>query len=450
VSLQVLVDVAAITLLTFATGGVQGGLALLLVISVGAGSVLASRRQSLGFAALASLSILAGEIYAHVAGWGQGSVHYTQAGLLGATCFAGALLVNRLAERLRQTEALAEQRGIDLANLAQLNETIVQRLEAGVVVVDAEGRVRLANGAAWRMLGMPAGDLAGRPLEAISPELARRHARWRRQPASAPEPLRPGPGEEIDLRFVPLGSGTAIFLEDAAAVVQRARQMKLAALGRLTASIAHEIRNPLGAISHAAQLLAESPALEKGDRRLADIVVTQCERVNAIVENVLQLSRGGPSRPEALALDTWLADFAEEFRRAAHLDEERLRLRAESGLVVRADPSQLHQALWNLCQNALEHGRGPDGEPRIEIRAGRLDARGAIALEVCDHGPGIEPEQLERIFEPFYTTRAEGSGLGLYLARELCEVNGARLDYVPNPRGGSCFRISFPPAATEA
>ncbi len=454
VSLQVLVDVAALSVLSFATGGVQGGLALLMIISVSAGSVLAGRRQSLGFAALAALSLLASEIYAHVTGWGGGTTHYTQAGLVGGTCFASALLVNWLAERLRATEALAEQRGVDLANLAQLNETIVQRLEAGVLVVDAEGHVRLANSAAWRLLGMPAGGMEGRPLAAFAPELAERFHAWRDDPRVQPEPLRPSRDQEIEIRLVPLGAGaragTAVFLEDTAAIVQRARQMKLAALGRLTASIAHEIRNPLGAISHAAQLLAESPGLGDADRRLVDIVVAQCDRVNAIVENVLRLSRGGPSRPERIELERWLEDFADEFAAAAHLEDEALEVAAEPGTRVRFDPSHLHQVLWNLCQNAAEHGRGSDGRLHLEIRAGRLDpASGAVVVEVCDHGPGIEPEQAEQIFEPFYTTRAEGSGLGLYLARELCEVNGARLDHVPNPRGGSCFRITFPPAIVE-
>ncbi len=453
-SLAVLVDVAALTLLAFATGGVRGGLALLVIISVGAGSVLAGRRQSLGFAALASLSVLAGEIYAQAAGWGTGPTAYSQAGLLGATCFAGALLVNWLAERLRATEALAERRGVDLANLAQLNETIVQRLEAGVVVVDAEGRVRLANSAAWRILGMPAGGMEGRPLREVSPELGGRYAAWRHDPTVAPEPLRTGDGGEYDVRCVPLGAGeragTALFLEDTAAIVQRAHQMKLAALGRLTASIAHEIRNPLGAISHAAQLLAESEALTGPDRRLAEIVVAQAGRMNTIVENVLQLSRGGPGQPEPVELRPWLEDFAAEFARAAHLAEGELTVAAEDGLVVRADPSHLHQVLWNLCQNAADHGRGSDGRLRLALRAGRPGgAEGGAVIEVCDEGPGIPPEEAERVFEPFYTTRAEGSGLGLYLARELCEVNGAHLTLVPNPRGGCCFRITFPPVRLE-
>ena len=211
-----------------------------------------------------------------------------------------------------------------------------------------------------------------------------------------------------------------------AAASQQVQQLKLASLGRLTASIAHEIRNPLGAISHAGELLGESPALEPGDSRLIQIILDQSRRVNAIVENVLQLGRRGESAPESFLLVPWLERFIAEFCSTGGIAPADVALHAPNdAATVRFDTGHLHQILWNLCQNALRHAPTA-GSPKVEIAVER-GADGATILAVCDHGAGIAAEVRPHIFEPVFTTDPQSTGLGLYIPRETAEDKRAEL-----------------------
>ncbi len=442
VYLYILVDIAAITLLMHASGGVHSGLGMLLVITVAGGSLLMEGRTARLFAAIAAIAVLAEQGYAWFAST-PAATDYTHAGLLGATFFATAILAHGLARRLRESEALAERRGVDLANMSQLTEYVIQRMQTGIVVVDDEFRIRLINASASRLLEFPA-DAEGRSIEDVCPLLGTQLQEWWNGLDAEPGMIRGSEtGPEILPRFARLGTGrdagTLIFLEDTAAMAQQAQQLKLASLGRLTAGIAHEVRNPLGAISHASQLLAESPHLDSGDVRLTAIIKQHSERVNGIIENIMQLSRGQRARPETLVLKPWLEHFIGEFRDSEGPDAGRIRLEVDpDDLQVQADPGQLRQVLWNLCQNGHRHG-GPD----IEIRAGISAESGAPFLDVIDFGPGIDDEDVQQIFEPFFTTSPNGTGMGLYIARELCMGNQARLNYLKRPDGGSRFRITF-------
>lgn len=445
VFVQVLVDILAIVLLMHASGGLESSLGILLILAVAAGSLLLPGRLAYFFAAVATLAIL-GEIgLAMLQESDVSGTDLTRAGLLGAALFTTAVIAHVLALRIRESEALAMRRGVDLANLARLNEHVVQRLQSGVLVVDEQERVHLVNDTAGLMLQSPH-TRAGEYLEQICPQLARQLRRWRSEPGYVPETLLP-PAAQASLqpRFTALGrsrgSATLIFLDDTAALAQQAQQMKLAALGRLTASIAHEIRNPLGAISHAGQLLAESPHLDAGERRLTEIIADHSQRVNAIVENVLQLSRRGQSNPRDIELEDWAHDFVDDLARCGRLPADRVDIRCNhNDLRVSFDPGQLHQIVWNLAHNAIQHGGG-----RLELRIGLTEAR-LPCLEVLDEGPGIPDEVENQMFEPFFTTSATGTGLGLYLSRELCELNDARLSYARrDDQGGrgSRFRITF-------
>ncbi|MFN3587056.1 MAG: sensor histidine kinase, partial [Moraxellaceae bacterium] len=220
-------------------------------------------------------------------------------------------------------------------------------------------------------------------------------------------------------------------------------QLKLASLGRLTASIAHEIRNPLGAISHATQLLAESPDLLGPDRRLLEIIDQHCRRMNGIVENVLSVSRRQQSYPEVLELAEWLTRFREEHLALPREHPVDIVLRLEKSLLpVRFDPQQLYQVVSNLVANGMRYNRKTTGIERVQIEAGILPVSQQPYLDVIDEGPGIPQAQIDHLFEPFYTTEASGTGLGLYLSREICEANQARLDHLPR-QPGACFRITF-------
>jgi two-component system sensor histidine kinase PilS (NtrC family) len=445
VNLHIGVDICALTLLMHASGGVVSGLGLLPLISIAAASLMLQGRSSLPHAALAALAILAEQVYSQLND-SFPTTYYTQAGMLGAAYFAAALAARALAMRASESEALAVRRGVDLANMAQLTDYVIQRMQTGVLVMDAAQHVWLVNGAARELLGSDDSD--GDRLPQLSPELARRWQEWRRDPDRDPGIFQATPdGPRVAPRMATLGDGdnrgTLIFLEDTSAMAQQAQQLKLASLGRLTASIAHEVRNPLGAISQAAQLLAESPHLSESDTRLTRIIHAQCQRVNEVIENVLQLSRREQSQAEDIEIRPWLENFAAEWMHARPDARIELDVRP-ADLHVRMDPRHLRQVLDNLCHNGLRYSHAETGQAVLFLR-GRFHGNLPV-LDVVDSGPGIARDVAEQIFEPFFTTEPRGTGLGLYMARELCEHNQARLSYLPSPEGGSCFRITFPDA----
>jgi two-component system sensor histidine kinase PilS (NtrC family) len=235
-----------------------------------------------------------------------------------------------------------------------------------------------------------------------------------------------------------------MFLDDSSLVSRRAEELTLTTLGRLSASIAHEIRNPLAAIHHAGQLLEESPEIPEADQQLVNIIVNHCVRMNDIVENVLALSRRERSRPESIELSMWLSRFADEFRSNQFNSQHNVALVTGGRLLYAlADPRQLHQVVSALIQNALTYGRLPDQSAQVKLTVRTLEAGGPPVIEVMDRGPGVPASVAASIFEPFFTTSEFGSGLGLYIARQLCEANQATLDYVSLAGGGSCFRITL-------
>ena len=447
--LQILVDIAAITLLIHSSGGPGGGLGILLIITVATGSLLMPGRMAFLFAAMATMAILGEHIYSTQTILDARSSSYTQAGLLGVALFATAGMAYLMARRIHESEALAHRRGIDIANLAKLNAHIVQRLQAGIIVTDSSHTIRLLNETARKLLGLPA-NCEQRPLAEVSPPLYKKLLEWRQSPDRKASLLEStATGATILPQFTLLGTadgiGALILLEDTAALAQQAQQMKLASLGRLTASIAHEIRNPLGAISHASQLLNESDALDTGDQRLMTIIRDHTRRVNSVVENVLQLSRPGNTVPQLIDLKPWLEKFVDEFTHSGSCRPGQVSISVSPpDISVYMDPSQLHQVVWNLCQNAVRSTKEDARAVTIRLVGARTDASRGPHLDIIDNGPGIEPAMTDKIFEPFFTTRNTGTGLGLYIAREICESNQARLVYRPDSAGGSCFRITFP------
>lgn len=448
VTLLTMVDICALTIIMHTSGGLESGLGMLIVVAIAGNSLLTNGKAASLFAALAALAILTGQIVAHI----NQSMEpdYTQAGFLGAAVFATALLSHVLSKKLRETEQLAEKRGVDLANMALLNEHVIKRMQSGVIVVDSENRIRLMNKAAWHMLGLPViENHQYKPLSSISKELSDILEIWKRDQYADPNLFRTnGSSTDVLPSFTQFGAdenpATLIFLEDTVRMTQQAQQMKLASLGRLTASIAHEIRNPLGAISHADQLLAESSNLDQNQRRLTEIIHTHTKRVNGIIENVLQLSRRDNTIPENIKLKSWIKKFLDDFVLAENIKPEVVECYIQpDNLTVYFDPTQLQQVAWNLSQNGLRYSSDYRGNPKLEIRAYIQEHTKRAYLDIIDHGPGIDPKLVEQIFEPFFTTDSKGTGLGLYIARELCELNKAHIKYIPASGGGCCFRIEF-------
>jgi two-component system sensor histidine kinase PilS (NtrC family) len=444
-----LIDAIGVSLILYSAGGVDSGLGILLVLPVGAMAVLADSRDAFLIAAASALGVLIQQTLAYFGGDAPGS-DSTNAGVLGAVLFIIALTAWPIANRLRESEALVRRQEIDLANLAQLSQYIVQHLRESILVVDTQDRIRLINESAAQLLG-DRSAYPGALLGEASPRLLYLLETWRQNSGRIPDPsdtfVAADGARVIRPHFAPLG-GTSpapilVFLEDTSLIAAQVQQSKLAALGRLSASIAHEIRNPVGAMSHAGQLLAESATISAEDKRLTEIIRGNADRVSAIINNVLQLSKRGEARLERLSLGGWVEEFSEEFCETMQLDRARLSIEAPAADVeVRVDPTQLHQVVWNLCENALKHAI-QTAQERIEIRCGRLNPSARPFLEVADRGPGVAREYVERIFEPFFSGGRGGTGLGLFLARELAQTNGATLLYEPRSGGGSVFRLVF-------
>ena len=445
---QTIIDIAAIVILMHASG-IESGLGGLLVVFIGAVSLALPIQYPTILAAGATIAVLSQQFFVQIGG---GTANFPAAGILGAIMFGLALAARPLARRIQASEELARQFGVDLKNLSELNDYIVQHLRESIVVIDTGNTIRLINSSAMQLLDL-ANPSRGQPIAAASGAIGDYIERWRAEPGLSSHAefamATAGSNAQITAHLAPLGKDNRrdgpvlIFLEDASLMNARVQQSKLASLGRLSASIAHEIRNPVGAMSHAAQLLAESRGMSDDDLRLTEIIQTHSSRVSHIIDNVLQLSRRESSRPQRMMLRPWLEDFQQEFLRTHELQEGELAvLDVPEGLEVRMDPEHLRQVLWNLCDNAVKYA-SETGGIFVEIQGGRLQGKGRPYLEILDSGLGVDPSTADKIFEPFYTERSGGTGLGLYISRELCELNRATLMYLDRPGGGSIFRIVF-------
>jgi len=436
-----LVFILAMMLLLIAE---RNALSVLLTVFVLAYAALAGPKNAIAMAAAASLMILGVQANEFISG--HATVYgFLVPGGLGLVYFIAATIFSHLARQAQENRQLAEKLGIDLRNMAELNGYIIQRMDSGVIVIDGKNNIQLTNDAAWYLLGMQSRS-AIVSLDNMSAPLHHRLQEWRATSTTDERSVSITGASDVMPRFIPLGQtrreGVLILLEDASLLNQQAQQLKHSALGRLTASIAHEIRNPLGAISHAAQLLVESSALDTADRRLAEIIHQNAGRTNNVIENVMQLTRKEKAHPERIPLKTWLHDFVAEFARAQQLENGQLQIDVSpDDLVLAFDAGHLHQILANLCQNAMAHGVAHAQRKIIQIKAGKFPG-GGVVLDIIDFGPGIDPETAHKIFEPFFTTASRGTGLGLFIAKELTAANQAKLDYVPVPSGGSCFRIT--------
>ncbi|TCO80202.1 two-component system sensor histidine kinase PilS (NtrC family) [Plasticicumulans lactativorans] len=467
-SAQGAVDAICLGLLLYASAG-DASIGALLVTAAAGSAILLPPRPLIGVVALAcaaaSLAWLAHlwTVFSQRTGAPRFGTEYlvplvqfasgsgfesSRPALLCLLLAAAAAIAYHLAERTRRSEHLVLERTFELLEMAELNATILKHLQSGIVVVDRHSHVRMMNQTAAQLLDVQ-GPAEGRPLAELSPVLGERLAAWVGAEGSTPRPFRQAEHlPEIIPEFSHLPASrafdTLVFLEDSSAAAQRLQQIKLAALGRLTASIAHEIRNPLASISHAAQLLSES-SVGPTEKRLGRIIFENAGRANRIIANVLDLSRREAARPETLLLKPWLEEFAREFSRGRGAPLPTITITVEpASLAVRFDASHLQQVLWNLCSNACEHGSEPGRAARIRLTAAVDAERRRPFLDVQDSGLGIPEAEARQIFEPFFTTNPRGTGLGLYISRELCEANRAQLQYLRPSGGGSCFRVTFP------
>ncbi|WP_461535484.1 sensor histidine kinase [Spongorhabdus nitratireducens] len=433
-------DILMLAGLMYLTGANNLGISNLLFVSVAAGNILIHGQAGIALAALASICVTA--LAMHMGLQATGMEHQVNSWLLGIMFFVTAILIQGLARRLRHTEMLAQENARHNALLQALSHNVIRHMKTGILVVREPHEIIMINESAQRLLG----DNDSNDLSQLSPQLHQALEQWQTNPSLHPAPFRIKPdANEIKAGFSSLGSDgfILIFLDDIALLAQQAQQLKLASLGRLSASIAHEIRNPLGAISHAAQLMHEDISGNNSESRLLRIILDQSNRVNKIIENVQQLSRRRQPNPELIQMNQWLQQFIDS--EYARRKDVLVKLHpCDHDVWVNADATQMTQVVRNLCDNGLYYSREHGGQAYVILTTGVDQKNGQPWLDIRDYGPGLTSEQETHLFEPFYTTSKQGTGLGLYLARELCEANQASLHLASaNRLPGACFRITF-------
>ena len=444
-------DIFFLSLVIIAGGNTVAPIPILLFPQLAASGWLLRTQTAFFHAAFASIVLLGLDIWRMLEGRVTGAQPF-QTGLIAFGYFATIGIAVALGRYTKASEDLAAQRGIDVANLEQVNRLIIQDMQDGVLVVDLNGIVRGHNAPVTRLLGGFGRMRGGMRLSEFSTTLHDYWRRWNEDPAEQLPPFKVEQTQRLlRVRLVRIGSGinggTLIYLEDLGRAQSEAQQIKLAALGRLTASIAHEVRNPLSAINQAAQLLEEDRVVAPAGERLLAMIRNNTKRIDRIVGEVLQLNRRDRQQPEAIALGDFMHTLCEEIAQGEHVPKGCIVIEIPADIHVVFDRGHLSQIMWNLVRNAWQHCQKNDASIVVVARQGYMGD--AVIAELNDDGPGIPASTRTNIFEPFFTTRPGGTGLGLYIARELADANGAALELLPKGPGAH-FRLTLKRALTEA
>jgi two-component system sensor histidine kinase PilS (NtrC family) len=442
---QIVIDILFIIMMMYAAGGIQSGLGLLLIVTIVTASMVSNGRLALFYAAVATIGLLLEQSY-RIAEWGLSISSYTQSVMLSLSCFATAWLAYSLAKRILLSEALASSRGVDLENLAQVNTLITQQMQDGVLVVDENLHIRHYNSQAKLLLALEENTGNNLWLRDHAPAIANVLMYWIDGNDEHKNLIIPINNRELNLRIEPINQenrklGAVIFIQDWSKIQTVAQQAKLAALGRLTANIAHEIRNPLSAISHANQLLQEEENLSKGNARILEIIEDNIQRINQIIKDVLELNRRDRTHQEKITLNQFIVDFHTQFCAIEKIPSAYFTLElCPAQDTITFDRRHLTQILWNLCKNGWEHSRKEISSLHLNCTRILKTASGnkaGLHIAVKDDGPGIDEQARSKLFEPFYTTKSTGNGLGLYISRELAEANNAMLYFQPQQHGSA-------------
>lgn len=435
------IDIGVIMLMSYCSGSADSGLPLLLIVTISAASITMPGQLSLAIAALATISAIS-EVAAHTLSERVSAQRFIVAGMTGTAYFSAAIAIRYLSGRIVKTQQLAERRRGDIEQLSRINQRIVQRMQTGIVVMSQSGQIKLINAAATELLDIPSPVTDNNHyVPPVLIDMARGTGNCSKVINIGSQHL----DVHVNMSILEKSSDSdrLLYIENISKINQRAQNLKLASLGRFTASIAHEIRNPLSAISHAAQLLAESPDLPVADQRFAAIIQNNALRMNDIIKNILELSRGRSSEPVRFNLSSWLQQFLDDWQPTNHTP---LDIKIDSKLEnddVNVDRSQLAQIISNIAENGARHGAKSNGRAQLIFRCQKNLSSGAVNLDIIDNGAGIKPEDEDKIFEPFFTTQEQGNGLGLYLCRELCLANQIHIYYRRTEIGESCFRLQF-------
>ena len=437
ITVQVIIDLLMLALVMSISGGYRSGMAVMMMIYIAGAGLVANGRFVMFFAAFATVAVLIENVWRTVDD--RGGADFFQVGILGVGFFAVAFLAHLLARRASANASLAQVRGQALGRAQAVNERIIRDMADGVLVLSPKGMIRKFNPRAAELLGMPLREhLPMVNVDVNFPALCEEAY------VGAGVVSRIGPGgrllrcrvinadvdPDLEVASDHEGGDQVVYLTAYDEIQNQIQQQKLAALGRLTASMAHEIRNPLSAVMQAADLLADEKRAEMRTR-LSRIIVDNGRRIERLVREVLALGR----RDQVLAEPLVVADFLQQMIDEMTLrgDDERalFALDAAPDAVLLFDRTHLHQIFGNLLHNARRYCSGQPDAIRIQI----LGGEGAVVVHVSDDGPGVTEEGQVSLFEPFFTSDPKGTGLGLYIARELAEANDALLEFVGNTPG---------------
>ena len=435
---SLLAEILLLGLLLLFLAPKQQDISIFMLISIGLGNLILNKRLGYFIAAMATLMVLSAS---YINPRNQIADQLLSGSFISILFFIESFIIQALKTRLTEAQSHVVKTQNQLHSVARISDLIIERMLTGVCVVNNTGKILRINRAASERIGSPHTNESKQELGLIPAQLFERLQYWHENHLQNDEAidlaLADGTIQSIIVSFAEIDNiSTLVFVEDKSTVARRAQQFKLASLARMAASIAHEIRNPLNAISHASQLLQESQELNEEDKRLCDIIINHGNRMDKIIKNVLQISRRNTSEAQWIQLKQWVEKFINDFKLQHDVPIEFKGIE----LNIRFDPSQLHQVLWNLCSNAVRHGKVDEDSP-IEIRLGKINQRPFLAIE--DNGHGIPKQEINFLYEPFHTTSAQGTGLGLYLVKELCEANHAEIRYQSKTNKGACFEILF-------
>ena len=452
---MLLIDIIAINLMMIASGGLAGSVGYLLMVTVAASATFLRTLLALSMVAIASFIPVSVSLSEFLLSSGDES-GVVRSGIFGILLFATALIFIFLNKRLTTVQELAKTEAQAATRLQQLNDLVINKMLTGIVVFDRTFRIEQLNERASLLLGSVDGQklLARDDSLTQLPTLINYYRNWVANPHRQ-LPTYQAPSSDIPLQISfseIIGDNigdTIMFIEDARTLSQHAQQLKNSSLGQLTSSIAHEVRNPLGAISHAAQLLNESK-LQEQDQKLVDVVLRHSTRVDKLVRDILQLSRQKTPQIEIANIHENCLLSKTHLEESKQFDNPCIEIdHSAQSVSAPFDSSQLQQVLTNLLENALRHSELQTAAPWAAIKFDYQQDMDLAMLKIYDRGSGVSSENRNKIFEPFFTTENQGTGLGLYIARELCEINFATLSYVYRGPSEHYFQIVFSDPAKQ-
>lgn len=455
--IQIIWDLLLVTALILVTGVVESLFSFFYLLVIVSASFLLSRRLTVLAAASASIlfgGVLLLQFYEllgplTVSSAVADAIYFNSLFVHIVAFFLTAFLSGTLADRWRHSEALYQRKSIDYAELERMNRTILAHISSGVMLINPEGRIRSFNSAATEITGLTLQQVYDAPAEEFFPHLWPFFVPDKRPVYRAEASYKHPDGEQFSLGFttaVARGSrgedvGTLVTFQDLTQLKQAEEQLKradrLAAIGRLSAGLAHEIRNPLAAISGSAQLLKENRQLNEEDQGLLSVMVKEADRLNVLLTDFLAFAR--PQKPHQADLD--MSAMLKEMIQMLRCDERFRRIEIDLNVPktfwVSVDRHQMWQALWNLAINAADAMEG-QGQLQFKLTQGH-----PWTLAVEDSGPGIAAADRERIFEPFFTTKDQGTGLGLSTVFTIVEAHGGTIRSARSELGGEQFIMSF-------